>query len=191
MLVRYNFRIEAVLAGLLHTLYSHRPQRLSGAAGVGEISQLLGGYGSPVEKRVRAYSMRGQQGRGLPSLLDGRFALSLFDAEIVAIAAANEVDMYLSGEYRYTQRDKPGHEDAPGLLPEMTLILQVCQTLGVAGLAATLAHELQLPNTLSPILKTIPVISYRITAGEFRPMRCESSLPSDFVGIATALQPIH
>lgn len=180
VLVRYDFRIEAVLAGLLHTLYSHRPHRLAGTAGIREISQLLGGYDHPVEKRVRGYAMRGQSGKGLQSLTNGKSGLSLFDAEIVGIAAANEVDMYLSGEYRYTRREDPG------LLPEMALITHVCKALEVPGLSATLMHEVQSPNDISQELKTIPVRSYRIHEGEYQPMRCEGITHRDFAGLEQA-----
>ena len=59
--------------------------------------------------------------------------LSVFEAEIIAIEAANEVDMLLSGEFRYS-----GRTDA--LDPHAVLrIGHVCRIFGVSGLAATLA----------------------------------------------------
>lgn len=167
-LLRYGFRIEIVLAGMMHTVYTHRPARLSGPSGTQRASELLGGAGQPVEKLVRAYSLRGQ--RGLPKAAAAG-ALSVFDAEIVAIAAANEVDMHLSGEYRYTRRVDPG------LLPQMNLIAQVCALLGVPGLSATLAQAVQAASAVPDALKTAPIVSYRIKDGAFQPIRCELPEP--------------
>ena len=124
--------------------------------------------------------MRGQSGKGLQSLADGKSGLSLFNAEIVAIAAANEVEMHLSGEYRYTRREDPG------LLPEMALISQVCEVLAVSGLSATLMHEVRLPDDIPQELKTIPVRSYRIHEGEYQPMLCEGISHRDFVELEQA-----
>lgn len=173
VLVRYGFKIEIVLAGMMHTIYTHRHPGLSGPAGAREAGKLLGGAGQPVEKLVRGYSLRGE--RGLMAL-PGDAGLSVFDAELVAIAAANEVDMHLSGEYRYSRRIDPG------LLPQMDLISHVCKLLGVRGLSDTLAHASHSVSPASGVLKTVPVGSYRIKDGSYQPIKCELPDPSTFPG---------
>jgi GT2 family glycosyltransferase len=171
VLIRYGFRLDIVLAGLMHTIYTHRPQALSGPAGTQEASRLLGGPGKPVEKRVRAYSLRGEN--GLSDMGDAN-ALTVFDAEIVAIAAANEIDMHLSGEYRYTRRS---HADQ---LPQMQMIEHVCQLLGVPGLHATLAQASRNVSAVPDALKTVPLGSYRIKDGAHARIRCELPEPEAF-----------
>ena len=82
--------------------------------------------------------------------------ISILDAEILAISAANEVDMHLSGEYRYTKRT-----DAP---PPQVLqaMFETCHTLGAIGLAETLR---QTPLEQAPVqaqFVTRTTGSYRI-----------------------------
>jgi len=71
VLLRYDLRIEVVIAGLLHAAYSH-----GWAAGNDAAAQLASigaqmGNGSPVERRVRAYSQR-RPDAGLPRDRPGR-----------------------------------------------------------------------------------------------------------------------
>ena len=89
--------------------------------------------------------------------------MSVDDAEIVALVAANEVDMMLGGEYRYTMRD-----DAMGA-DGLALVHCVCTALGVPGLAATLEAGVAAPSA-SPELRTRTLGSYRIVGLERKPM---------------------
>ncbi len=59
--------------------------------------------------------------------------LSVFEAETIAIDAANELEMTLSGEIRYS-----GRTDAIGSAA-LRRIDHVCRTLGVTGLHDALA----------------------------------------------------
>ena len=134
VLVRYDFSADLVAAGLLHAAYTHAPPHANGpeAAAVA-VSAALGGDGGGVERRVRAYALRESGGDG-PAPDPELFAtLSVFEAEIIAIEAANEVDMLLSGEFRYSGRTDALDPD------EVLRIGHVCRILDVTGLAATLA----------------------------------------------------
>jgi hypothetical protein len=82
--------------------------------------------------------------------------LPVLEAEILAIAAANEIDMHLSGEIRYS-----GRTDglAPGIVRQ---IARVCEFLGVSGLAHTLAQAQQSYVAAPPELMMSARESYRI-----------------------------
>jgi GT2 family glycosyltransferase len=158
VLVRYDFRAETVAAGLLHAVYSHsRPHPDGPRAAVKALATLLGGVGSPIELTVRAYTQRESHWSGLtPEAADSVFKPSIREAEILAIAAANEVDMALSGEARYS-----GRTDL--LKPEVTRrIAAVCEILGVGGLAQTLTAARQSHAVARPELSTKMRGSYRV-----------------------------
>jgi GT2 family glycosyltransferase len=163
VLVRYGFRLEVVLAGLLHAAYTHCPRLPPGPkSSIEAVCDALGGRGSPLERRVRAYSRRGEDLRSLASFAGRLDALRVDDAEIVAMAAANDVDMELGGEYRYTGR-KRLDEGA------MALIRQVAAALGVEGLAATL--EAARATAVAPqALRAQMQISYRIEGLRYSPI---------------------
>ena len=135
VLVRYGFRCEVVAAGLLHSAYTHCPPH---AAGVREATKAvcaaLGGRGSPLERRVRRYTLRDTAGASAVAAADCS-TLSLPEAETLAVVAANELDMHLSGEIRYTGRTDL--LDASAMEP----IAHVCDVLGVSGLYHTLRRE--------------------------------------------------
>jgi len=156
-LIRYDFRAETVAAGLLHSAYTHCPPHNGDPKAVAEtVCAWLGGHGSALEKRVRAYTQRSSLW-AKPQANSNPFEnISMLDAEILAIAAANEVDMHLSGEYRYTNRT-----DAP--VPQvMQAMFDTCRTLGASGLAETLR---QTPLEQSPVqaqFVTRTTGSYRI-----------------------------
>ena len=119
-LVRYDLRHEAVLAGLLHAAYTHRPDWID----PDEVSRVLG---SEVDALVRALPRAKQQlaqGADLESM-------TLAEALALAIEAANEADMRLAGEYRASGR--PPEISGAGL----ALIGDVMTLVGAPGLAAT------------------------------------------------------
>jgi len=164
VLVRYGFRVDVVLAGLLHAAYTHCPELPPGQkSSIETVRDVLGGAGSPLERRVRAYSRRGEDLESLASQLDRVDELLVDDAEIVAMVAANEVDMTLGGEYRYTMRD-----DGLGTA-ELSLVRRVCAALGVPGLAATLDAAVAVPAAPAE-LRTRALGSYRIVGLERKPM---------------------
>jgi hypothetical protein len=118
---------------------------------------------APLERRVRAYSRRGEELDSLASRRDRIDEMSVDDAEIVAVVAANEVDMMLGGEYRYTMRDDAMAADA------LALVRGVCTALGAPGLAATLEECVAAPSA-PPELRTRTLGSYRIVGLERKPM---------------------
>jgi hypothetical protein len=155
-LIRYDFRAETVVAGLLHTAYTHsRPHPEGPKAGLDAMAALLGGEGSPVERRVRAYTQRESVWADLPADADPVSTLSVFNAEIIAIAAANEVDMHLSGEVRYSGRTDTIKQYV------VRQISQVCEVLGVSGLSDTLVQARRSEEAARPELMTSMRYSYR------------------------------
>jgi hypothetical protein len=170
VLVRYDFRPDVVAAGLLHAAYTHsRPHPEGRQAGVDEIGNLLGGVGSPVERRVRAYTEReATWAEFLAQDAESLSTLSVPEAEIIAIAAANEIDMHLSGEFRYSGRKD---EIKPAA---MERIGSVCELLGVSGLAATLAQARSTSAAVPPALMTSRQSSYRVMRGKQSPVSMRS-----------------
>jgi glycosyltransferase involved in cell wall biosynthesis len=158
VLVHYGFRAEIVAAGLLHSAYTHCPPHTAGKkAAVDAVCATLGGQGSALEHRVRAYTLRAFE-NGSQVAGPEPTTLSIDDAELLAIEAANELDMYLSGEVRYCGRVDT--LDAGRL----TLIAYVSRALGVDGLQASLeqahaAHEVGPQDFVSNVQ-----FSYRIGA---------------------------
>ena len=168
VLVRYDFRAETVAVGLLHAAYTHsRPHPDGPDATVKALAELLGGEGRPVERAVRAYTRRESDWARWVAVDAGPAARSrVADAEILAIAAANEVDMELSGEVRYS-----GRTDA--ITPEVAQrIAEVCEILGVSGLSKTLSAVRSMPGA-PPELMTNMAGSYRVawTKQNLVPMR--------------------
>ncbi len=163
VLVRYGFRIEVVLAGLLHAAYTHCPRLPPGPkSSIEAVCDALGGKGSPLERRVRAYSRRGENLHTLVPYTGRAGELGIDDAEIVAMAAANDVDMELGGEYRYTGRERLGDG-------AIALIREVCALLGVDGLAATLDAARSSAAAPAP-LRAQMKISYRIAGLSYAPI---------------------
>ena len=157
VLIRYGFRAETVAAGMLHSAYTHSPPHSEGPkAAMDAMCALLGGKGSEVERRVRAYSLRESSWAGVPADFDSCSTLSVFESEILAIAAANEVEMHLSGEVRYSGRtdDIKSHV--------LRQISHVCQIFGVNGLSDTMELAQRREAFVRPELMTNTNVSYRI-----------------------------
>jgi hypothetical protein len=171
VLVRYGFRAEIVAAALLHAAYTHC--RVDGAgieAAVGHVCRSLGGRDSAIERRVRAYTMRD----ALLASVDGSDAstLSVPEAEVVAMAVANEIDMHMSGEIRYCGRadvlpaavvDRMGH---------------VCEILGVPGLHRTLLREQARESAAPREWQTGLRESYRIDPARRVPVTMAVNVPA-------------
>jgi hypothetical protein len=138
VLMRYDFNVSVVAASLLHAAYTHCAERADGPqATADEIYRLLGGRGSTLERRVRAYTFRSERWRRILASPSWPSDLSIADAELLAIAAANDVDMHLSGEFRFSGRRDMEANDVVGP------VAHVCQTLGISGLAETLRIQSQ------------------------------------------------
>ena len=157
VLVRYGFRAETVAAGLLHAAYSHCPAHRDGAAAaVNAVCAVLGGRDSALERRVRAYSLREAEAAAATDRSVPHATLSVFDSELLAIATANELDMHLSGEIRYS-----GRTDVAG----SRLLAQIghaCELLGVPGLEASLRSAQRDSTAVPSEFVTRVQASYRI-----------------------------
>ncbi len=156
ILVRYGFRASTVGAALLHSAYTHCPQHPGGVVGsLNEASTALGGVGSVLERPVRAFSLwdRAHVPSNLPNL-------SIPEAEVLMLVAANEIEMHLSGEFRYTGRKDSIH---PVLLDP---IREICQLLGAEGLATTLEIAMAESPTMATELVIGPKESFRFTSGK-------------------------
>lgn len=166
VLLRYGFRIELVVAGLLHAVYSHCPAHPGGPhAAIAQISSALGGVGSPVEKRVRAYTLRDSR-----RLVAGEEPF-VDDAELLALVAANELDMLLSGELRHSGR--------PDAISEalVATIARTCDVLGAPGLARALHEARAREARFEAPLPTRMHASYRISADKQRIEALVSDVP--------------
>jgi hypothetical protein len=161
VLVRFGFRVDVVAAGLLHAAYTHAPARAGhGRAAVDAISVSLGGAGSAIEARVRSYTHRESAADDGPTI-DVTTA-TLHEAEIAAIVAANEIDLHLSGELRYSGRMDVLDE------ARMQEIRQVCDLLGVPGLYRTLGEARDRFALADGALQTRMRASYRIAPDRAR-----------------------
>lgn len=157
VLIRYDFRTEIVGAGLLHSAYTHCSLHQAGPKETGDfVCAALGGKGSALEKRVRAYTKRRSNEGVLRSHCASSLTVSVADAEVIALATANLVDMYLSGEVRYSGRT----DGVEPFVNEQTA--HVCQVFGVDGLAQTLLLAQRQPIPVKPELVTRIPFSYRV-----------------------------
>lgn len=156
VLLRYGFRPDIVHAGLLHAAYSHCPEFPPGQkSSIETVCDALGGAGAPLERLVRSYTRLADRLGDLVAKVGSADSVTVDDAILVAMAAANEIDMALGGEYKYTMR-APGTDDAA-----RALVRRVSGALGVPGLAATL-DAVATPDPVPRELKTGAYGSYRI-----------------------------
>ena len=133
VMIRYGFRHELVVAAMLHAFYTHCPPHRAGVeTAFATVRGLLGGPDSPIERRVRAYTRR-DTANGSSVVPRSLADLSVLDAEVLMLVVANEIDMHLSGELRYSGRPDTL---APAWMPP---IADACRLLGVPGMVETLA----------------------------------------------------
>ena len=136
VLVRYDFAARIVVSGLLHAAYTHGPREVRPEDAARAIAEALGGLGSDLERRVRAYTQREREAdlAANDPFADGDVlaTLSINEAEVLAIEAANELELHLAGEFART-----GRTDEIGPVT-MRKIEHVCDVLGVPGLADSL-----------------------------------------------------
>jgi|GEM_PF-511957 len=159
VLLRYDFRIEIVMAGLLHAAYTHCPAHPEGKQAAREdVCNKLGGEDNKVERLVRGYTLRGMKSLKNQVVVTDAGQTTIFDAEVQMIALANEIDMYLSGETRYSapRNDEmtPAQLDVAG---------KICEIIGVSGMSLSLqqgGNDKRLPPPLS--LLTQQNMSYQL-----------------------------
>jgi len=167
VLMHFGFRMEVVAAGLLHSVYSHSPAHVAGPKPlVDGLCTMLGGEGSVLERRVRAYEKRALRWREWAAQPESFLKLTVLDAETIAIAVANEIDMHLSGEFRYSGRaDEMDATMSP-------FISHVCQRLEVPGLYLSLATAAvqKFPVVPTAFMTELPS-SYRIAGDKINLIR--------------------
>ena len=153
VLVRYGFQPTTVTAGLLHAAYTHCPPHQRGVeAGIDAVASVIGGRKSAVERLVREYTLRDADGAQPIDVA----TLSIVEAEVLAIAAANEIDMHLSGEFRYC-----GRTDAMPVAM-LAAIAPVCEAFGVPGLHRSLVSAIERASIAPRALLSPVQYSYRI-----------------------------
>ena len=138
VLIRFGFAARVVVSGLLHAAYTHGgPGNELDEATARAIDDALQAHGGDVERRVRAYAERERTwdlaaNDDVFDEADALATLSIPEAEVLAIEAANEIEMHLSGEFA-----RSGRTDGIG---EGTLrrIEHVTQVLGAGAMAETL-----------------------------------------------------
>ena len=136
VLVHYDFKAPVVAAGMLHAVYTHGADLAAAPQSkLDEICNSLGGNDRPLDKRVRAYTFRSERWKTLLQSPAWQSELSILDAEILAIEAANEIDMHHSGEFKFSGR----RDMVPS--PVVDLMAYVCDVIGVPGLAETVKAE--------------------------------------------------
>jgi len=158
VLLRYDFRIEVVIAGLQHAAYTHCPAHPQGKQTASdEVCSKLGGELNKVERLVRGYTLRGMRSSRHQVVVKDVGRLTIFEAEVEMIALANEIDIYLSGETRYSA---PRNDDMTPV--QLDMASKICETLGINGMFFSLQQERndkRLPPPLS--LLTQQNMSYR------------------------------
>ena len=185
MLVRYGFSAPVAAAGLLHAAYTHGAVARAETADAlfAAIGALLTAEHRALDRRVVAYTQwlsahvetPGERG-DLECDADVLATLSIPEAETLAIVAANEADLHLSGELAATGRSDE--------IDDATLrqIEHVCAVLGVPGLHRTLARARARLMSAPAVAHGGPVSSYRLAADGRTPVPMARSLRVAAVG---------
>jgi GT2 family glycosyltransferase len=165
VLMHYELNHGVVAAGLLHAAYTHCPQWSDDPQQtVAKVADMLGGRGNPVEATVREYTRRMPRARELLQSPRRSSEITTGDAAVLAIAAANEADMHLSGEFRFSGRRDVEPPEISALVP------MACAALGISGLADTLDQERRKLAAIptSPAAAAAPA-SFRLEGERMRP----------------------
>jgi GT2 family glycosyltransferase len=162
VLVHYGFQVRLVQAALLHAAYTHAPHFEGGPEKTVEaVANTLGGLGSILERTVRAYTERSLRWQQLSELPNWQFVATMSDVDTAILTLANEIDMSLSGEVRIT-----GRSDA-GTGPALSKASDICQMLGVPGMAGCARPQPKSGEALPIPRKIRPKGSVRIEGANF------------------------
>ncbi len=152
VLLRYDFRIEVVVAGLLHAAYTHCPAHPEGKQAASDyVCSKLGGERNMVERLVRGYALKRMKSSRHHIVVMDVGRLTVFEAEVEMIALANEIEMYLSGETRYSA--SRNDEMTP---VQLDLADKICGIIGVSGMSLSPLqgrNDNQLPPPLNLLTK--------------------------------------
>ena len=165
VLVHFGFETRLIVAALLHAAYTHAPKMRGGAQEtVDTVTRILGGAGSPIDRMVRAYTLRDKRWAELAGLDNWQDVATTEDADTAIIAMANLIDMRLSGEVRSTGRTDDDD------LAALAKAEEICDIIGVPGLAETLRiEEKNVPSKLFADDKR-PKGSFRLEGSKMVPM---------------------
>jgi GT2 family glycosyltransferase len=165
VLAHFGFESRLIVGALLHAAYTHAPRLRGGAQETVEtVTRILGGAGSPVDRMVRAYTLRAMRWANLAGLDNWQDVATTEDADTAIIAMANLVDMRLSGEVRSTGRTDDDD------LAALAKAEEICDIIGVPGLADSLRiEERSFPPDLFGDGKR-PKASFRLEGSKAIPM---------------------
>jgi len=163
-LVAFGFAPRIVVAGLLHAAYSHAPLGPQPHAALSELSvRIRDTFGDRTEQAIRRYA-RFQQAPEAWRDAHPIDALTVDDAETVAIAIANEIDEWASGELHISRKRSPSS-------PEWTAYFTaLAGALDIPAFAQTLAA---LANAIPPegfAVRQPHSESFRLARGSVAPM---------------------
>jgi glycosyltransferase involved in cell wall biosynthesis len=165
VLVHFGFETRIIVGALLHAAYTHAP-RMSGGphVTVDTVAKMLGGVDAPIERAVRAYSLRLARWTTLSTLDNWQDLATIDDVDVALIAMANLVDMRLSGEVRMTGRIDDDDLAAVAKADE------ICAVVGVPGLSETLRIEDEGPQIGIFDDDKRPQASFRLEGPRMMPM---------------------
>ncbi|NWG47284.1 MAG: glycosyltransferase [Alphaproteobacteria bacterium] len=145
VLLFYRLRIQTVLGGLFHATFTHAPTMTTDPQSqLALVTQALGGPEKTLSRLVHSYATRRHRWKALPAGPKALEDLSLLDAEVLVIAAANEAEMWLSGELRHAPA---GREMTR---PVETLAKEALATIGLPGLSLLLTQIAATPPAPAP-----------------------------------------
>jgi GT2 family glycosyltransferase len=163
-LVAFGFAPRVVVAGLLHAAYSHAPLGPQPHAALNDLSaRIRNTFGERTERLIRRYAGF-QQGPDHWRDTHPTEGLMVDDAETIAVAIANEIDEWASGE-RHLSRKKTTSSPA-----WTSYAAHVADALGIPAFAQTLTA---LANTSPPeglAIRQPHSESFRLARGAAAPM---------------------
>jgi GT2 family glycosyltransferase len=163
-LAAFGFAPRIVVAGFLHAAYSHAPLGPQPHAALTDLCESLGkAFGQRVEQSIRRYA-RFQQNSNAWREAHPLETMTVEDAETVAIALANEIDLWASGEALITN-------DRGSTTGEwITYFRAVAKGLAIEPFAETLVERIQATPPEGFTYHTPHRQSFRLVRGGVAPM---------------------
>jgi GT2 family glycosyltransferase len=163
-LAAVGFTPRIVVAGLLHAAYSHAPLGPQPHAALADICVSLGkAFGQRVEQSIRRYA-RFQLNPNAWREAHPVETMTVEDAETVAIALANEIDLWTSGEALLTN-DRGNTTDE-----WISYFRAVARGLAVEPFAETLVEQMQAKPPEGFTYRTPHRQSFRLVRSGVAPM---------------------
>lgn len=163
ILTAFGFSTQVVVSSLLHAAYMHAPVGNRAHASLDAVKYMLNSqFGEKVEQTVRAYTRFRLDSAGWCE--ERPFDdLTINDAEVMAIALANEIEEHAAGEYLFTDK-----RPAEGFW--LDYAKQVADGLHVRGLVSSLASVSRNAVPEGFLIKRKFASSFRIHQGAAIPM---------------------